>query len=79
MTTADYILEHTEGWRAFVPTSEGAFLSVIRGISISYRFGIASSSEGVLLKPYDLLKVDETVYIKEIDISNNQTLIAFTT
>lgn len=66
MITETVVLDRTDNsWRSVVLT--GTHMT-IAGMTrpIRIRFGISSVSEGMLLQPEDVLKVEETVYIQPV-------------
>lgn len=78
MVTEDIALTHSEGWRAIVLTGSNMSISIIRGNPARFRFGISSTSEGILLCNNDLLVVAETVYVLANQSVTPNTVLAIT-
>jgi hypothetical protein len=78
VTTEDIVLTHAEVWRAIVLTGSNMSIGIVRGNPARYRFGISSSSEGLLLCNNDLLIASETVYILANQSVTPNTVLAVT-
>ncbi len=66
MVTETIVLDRDDGsWRSVVNTSGTIIIAGMTG-SIRLRFGIASSSAGMLLNEEDTITANETFYIQPV-------------
>lgn len=65
MTTRDIVLGYADGWLAVIPLGTYAYMHNTSDHALKYRFGIDSTSSGVILGKGCYIKVNEVVYIKD--------------
>lgn len=64
MVTETIVLDRLDGsWRSITNTGTYMVLAGMTG-NIRLRYGISSTSEGMLLTPDDVITADETVYVQ---------------
>lgn len=65
MTQSDVVLGYGDGWVAIVPTGTFCFIHNQSSHILRYRFGISSTSAGVIFNANSYIKVEEPIYIKD--------------
>lgn len=77
MTSSDLIVSAGNGWVGVLPTGATAILYNANSSHIIYRFGISSTSKGIVLAPGCSIKIDDVVYIKEAT-AKKRVVISYT-
>jgi len=70
MVTSTIVLDRNDNsWRSVVNTGDFMVLAGHTG-PFRLRFGISSTSEGMIVKKGESIKAEETVYIQPVNLNN---------
>jgi len=64
LISEDIVIDHGDGWRAFVVTGTVLHITQVKNNKILFKFDIGSTAYGSILNTGDILSTNETIYIR---------------
>jgi len=75
MNARDEVLGFGESWIGIVPLGDACYVHNTSKHTLKYRFGISSTSKGIMLYKDAHIKVDTVVYFKDSSMYNGTVTI----